>query len=346
MDASAKIGERRLSMSLWRDVKNNNNYGASISLGGQVPGGSAIGGYTGSLTWTNGQGFGNSFNYTFSNQFVQDFNKDIRDPVTGFLTSMWNNTADAILGAGAYVAGLFKNKKKERVGHITIAENDITAKAFQLGKFSGLKGEELANAVNYQEVTNEYGGTGVLVLDANGKVIREIWNGAEGSFNIFDSNGKLARIKNLPAGADDAGFLDPIDNPIAGILKNILKGSSRTILKAIDKKVVKETIEEGAKGANFLKNDVINSAINEFYKKSPKGAINFSEQVFGGKYLKISYDVPANVGGQARKTYVKIINQEGKTVKYYKDTFSKDGKFWQRKHSYPNEWESKPYGDY
>ncbi|MCZ8239106.1 MAG: hypothetical protein O9346_16690 [Leptospiraceae bacterium] len=114
MDASAKIGERRLSMSLWRDVKNNNNYGASISIGGQVPGGSAIGGYTGSLTWTNGQGFGNSFNYTFSNQFVQDFNKDIRDPVTGFLTSMWNNTANAILGAGAYVAGLFKNEKDER----------------------------------------------------------------------------------------------------------------------------------------------------------------------------------------------------------------------------------------
>jgi len=96
MDASAKIGERRLSMSLWRDVKNNNNYGASISIGGQVPGGSAIGGYTGSLTWTNGQGFGNSFNYTFSNQFV----KDAADGWDDFTNAMGNEMDDILIGLG------------------------------------------------------------------------------------------------------------------------------------------------------------------------------------------------------------------------------------------------------
>lgn len=102
-------------MSLWRDVKNNNNYGASISIGGQVPGGSAIGGYTGSLTWTNGQGFGNSFNYTFSNQFV----KDASDGWDDFTKTMGNEMDDILIGLG-WKMGLALKILIELIGAIII----------------------------------------------------------------------------------------------------------------------------------------------------------------------------------------------------------------------------------
>jgi hypothetical protein len=116
--------------------------------------------------------------------------------------------------------------------------------------------------------------------------------------------------------------------------------------KALAKKLVAKFAKDGAKqGAKFVKTDVVNRAINKFKKKLPRNATGISERTIGGKYLKIKAEVPANVGGQARKSYVKYVNQEGKTIKYFKDTFSKDGRFWQRKFTYPQKWKSKPFGE-
>jgi hypothetical protein len=103
-----------LAVSAWRDIKNSNSYGGSISYSGQLNDRSILKGYTTSLNWSNGQGFSNSFNYSLSDQFVKDINQGVRDPIKDFMTSMWNNARDVAFGAAGYVAGLFKDEKKER----------------------------------------------------------------------------------------------------------------------------------------------------------------------------------------------------------------------------------------
>jgi hypothetical protein len=102
-----------LAVSAWRDIKNSNSYGGSISYSGQLNDRSILKGYTTSLNWSNGQGFSNSFNYSLSDQFVKDMNQNVRDPFIDFMTSMTKNAKDVAFGAAAYVTGLFKDEEKE-----------------------------------------------------------------------------------------------------------------------------------------------------------------------------------------------------------------------------------------
>ncbi|WP_313427638.1 DNRLRE domain-containing protein [Siminovitchia terrae] len=48
-------------------------------------------------------------------------------------------------------------------------------------------------------------------------------------------------------------------------------------------------------------------------------------------FTKASYSVPGRARGQSRAEYVKMINSRGKTVRFYKDTYTKDNKFYHRK---------------
>jgi hypothetical protein len=57
--------------------------------------------------------------------------------------------------------------------------------------------------------------------------------------------------------------------------------------------------------------------------------------VYGEKYGKYLNNIPANVGGQARAVYTKCKNLSGDTIRIFKDTFDKAGKFWERKHKLP-----------
>lgn len=50
------------------------------------------------------------------------------------------------------------------------------------------------------------------------------------------------------------------------------------------------------------------------------------------KYKKITWTVNArSAGGAARAVYVKIKNASGNTIRFYKDTFNVNNKFWHRK---------------
>jgi hypothetical protein len=111
-NASAQTGAGRLNMSMWSDVKNNQNFGASLGLGvtpGQGTG--PIGTGTGTLTWSNQQGFGNSFAYTLNDSISQDIleaYRTVADPVTGFMTGMVDNIANVFYGLGSVVSGMWR----------------------------------------------------------------------------------------------------------------------------------------------------------------------------------------------------------------------------------------------
>ncbi|MED4226986.1 RHS repeat-associated core domain-containing protein [Neobacillus cucumis] len=59
------------------------------------------------------------------------------------------------------------------------------------------------------------------------------------------------------------------------------------------------------------------------------GAILNTKTIKG--FTKAWYSVPGKAGGQSRAVYVKFINPKNKTVKFYKDTFTKDNRFYHRK---------------
>jgi hypothetical protein len=88
------------SVSAWRDIKNSNSYGGSISYSGQLNDRSIFKGYTTSLNWSNGQGFSNSFNYSLSDQFVKDINQGVAGAWDGFSNAMGNNWNNVLGGFG------------------------------------------------------------------------------------------------------------------------------------------------------------------------------------------------------------------------------------------------------
>jgi hypothetical protein len=88
------------SVSAWRDIKNSNSYGGSISYSGQLNDRSILKGYTTSLNWSNGQGFSNSFNYSLSDQFVNDMNQGVAGAWDGFSNAMGNNWNNVLGGFG------------------------------------------------------------------------------------------------------------------------------------------------------------------------------------------------------------------------------------------------------
>ena len=76
----------------------------------------------------------------------------------------------------------------------------------------------------------------------------------------------------------------------------------------------------------------------------PGGAAKFAGMAKKGYQLKnILADkfgifvkrIPAKAGGQGEKIYTKCKNLEGKTIRFFKDTIDKQGRFWERKHDLP-----------
>ncbi|TAE39867.1 MAG: hypothetical protein EAY79_05145 [Runella slithyformis] len=61
---------------------------------------------------------------------------------------------------------------------------------------------------------------------------------------------------------------------------------------------------------------------------------DFAKQI--GKFYEFRKVIKAsNISGQARAVYVKTINESGKTVRLFKDTFRRDGRFLHRSTKYP-----------
>ena len=58
--------------------------------------------------------------------------------------------------------------------------------------------------------------------------------------------------------------------------------------------------------------------------------------VYGEKYGIYLKEIPGKAGGQARAVYTKCKNASGETIRLFKDTFDKAGRFWERKHKMPN----------
>jgi len=55
-----------------------------------------------------------------------------------------------------------------------------------------------------------------------------------------------------------------------------------------------------------------------------------------GKWLKATWEVAGEGGGESRTVWSKYINEEGKTVKAYKDSYDRAGVFQHRKFKYPD----------
>ncbi|MFA5354072.1 MAG: RHS repeat-associated core domain-containing protein, partial [Thermodesulfovibrionales bacterium] len=87
-------------------------------------------------------------------------------------------------------------------------------------------------------------------------------------------------------------------------------------------KMGKKALEEIGKEAS--------SSIKRFLNKAPKGAIN-SQVEKNGKFLRVSYEVPGSAGGESRAIYTKFVNDDGKTLKIYKDSYDRAGYFQHRK---------------
>jgi RHS repeat-associated protein len=55
-----------------------------------------------------------------------------------------------------------------------------------------------------------------------------------------------------------------------------------------------------------------------------------------GKWIKATWEVAGEGGGESRAVWTKYINDEGETVKLYKDSYDRAGKFQHRKVKFPN----------
>lgn len=59
-------------------------------------------------------------------------------------------------------------------------------------------------------------------------------------------------------------------------------------------------------------------------------------KTIGNKYDVFEKTVKSKkLGGQARAVYTKIKNQAGKTIRYFKDAFKRDGRHYERANKYP-----------
>lgn len=159
------------SVSAWRDIKDNNKYGASFSLSGKVTGNNAIGSYTGSLTWTNGQGFGNSFSYGFSSEFMKDINQNVRDPFIDFMTSMTKNAKDVAFGAAGYVTGLFKDEEKELQSQLDEFGYSVDPKTGNVYYLDSKGNTMITSKENFIKIIeSEFNGDGLtMVVERGGK---------------------------------------------------------------------------------------------------------------------------------------------------------------------------------
>lgn len=71
--------------------------------------------------------------------------------------------------------------------------------------------------------------------------------------------------------------------------------------------------------------------IDKFFKKTfPNESFNHKIQQISETLIKISLSKPGDVGGNSRAVYNKILDMGGNTVRFYLDTYSKDGSFWDR----------------
>jgi len=78
----------------------------------------------------------------------------------------------------------------------------------------------------------------------------------------------------------------------------------------------------------------IKTKIEKFFKKAPKESEKFSIEKIKD-FTKGKYEVPGKAGGQSKAVYNKIINSIGKTIKVFKDSYDKSGKFIHRKIKFP-----------
>ncbi len=62
----------------------------------------------------------------------------------------------------------------------------------------------------------------------------------------------------------------------------------------------------------------------------------------GGKYDVFEKTVKAkSLGGQARAVYTKIKNKAGKTIRFFKDAFKRDGRHYERANKFPTQGRSR-----
>jgi hypothetical protein len=73
-------------------------------------------------------------------------------------------------------------------------------------------------------------------------------------------------------------------------------------------------------------------------KRTLKGAQGANVTVTKlGKFFKATWEVAGEGKGQSRAVWTKFIDEEGKTVKAYKDSYDRAGVFQHRKFKYPDE---------
>jgi hypothetical protein len=142
------------SVSAWRDIKNSNSYGGSISYSGQLNDRSILKGYTTSLNWSNGQGFSNSFNYSLSDQFVKDMNQGVAGAWDGFSNAMGNNWNNVLGGFG----WLMGRKEDEEGSDISFCfpKGTLIKTKTGLRKIEDLIPGDLVLSYNHNLQKNEY----------------------------------------------------------------------------------------------------------------------------------------------------------------------------------------------
>jgi RHS repeat-associated protein len=55
-----------------------------------------------------------------------------------------------------------------------------------------------------------------------------------------------------------------------------------------------------------------------------------------GSFYRATWEIPGDGGGQSRAVWNKIINSEGRTVRMYKDSYDRGGRFQHRHHKFPD----------
>ncbi len=143
------------------------------------------------------------------------------------------------------------------------------------------------------------------------------------------SGGILANVTKA------AGFLSIIPGPIgtaAGVVEvagNLLQGHWKEAAWAAGGAVAAMA---GIAGALKLAGAIKAAGIGQnAIKLSKVRKAKIVEQIGGGKYTKITEVRPGKGPGMSRSEYVRYKNQQGETIRTYKDTYDRADKFQHRK---------------